>query len=194
MTQHAVTIELPPWLVQASGTARATHFTTSGDRMRFVIELARRNVREGTGGPFAAAVFNQDTGCLIAAAVNRVVAEHCSAAHAEILALMLAQKQLGSHDLGAAGIPPCELVTSTEPCAMCMGAVPWSGVRRVVCGARGEDAEAIGMDEGSKPPDWEDQLRRRGIDVIRDVLRSESAAVLRQYADGGGVIYNGRRG
>ena len=42
--------------------------------------------------------------------------------------------------------------------------------------------------------DWATELERRGISVQRDVLRAESAEVLREYAESGGVIYNGRRG
>jgi tRNA(Arg) A34 adenosine deaminase TadA len=157
--------------------------------MEWVIGLAERNVAEGTGGPFAAAVFDFDTGGLIAPGVNRVVAARCSAAHAEIVALATAQARLGHHDLGAPGLPRCELVASTAPCAMCLGAIPWSGVRRLVCGAREEDARAIGFDEGDKPADWAGALQRRGIEVERDVCRPAAVALLQQYAAGGGVIY-----
>jgi tRNA(Arg) A34 adenosine deaminase TadA len=160
--------------------------------MRFVVGLARENVSRGTGGPFGAAVFEMETGRLVAPGVNMVVTAGCSVWHAEIVALAMAQEALGAYDLGGDGMPPCELVTSTEPCAMCLGAIPWSGVRRVVCGAREEDATAIGMDEGAKPADWVDAFERRGIEVVRDVCREEAAAVLRDYAACGGVIYNGR--
>jgi tRNA(Arg) A34 adenosine deaminase TadA len=74
---------------------------------------------------------------------------------------------------------------------MCLGAVPWSGVVRLVCGARDEDARAIGFDEGDKPTDWPDLLRRRGIEVLRDVRRTQAAAVLRAYVEQGGELYNG---
>ncbi len=154
--------------------------------------LSRENVERGSGGPFAAAVFDPQRGMLVAPGVNLVMPASCSSAHAEIVALSVAQQVTGTHDLGAAGLPPLELVSSTEPCAMCMGAVPWSGVRRLVCCARGEDAEAIGMDEGAKPTDWEAALAARGISVVRDVCRTEAAAVLRDYAAQGGPIYNGR--
>jgi hypothetical protein len=63
-----------------------------------------------------------------------------------------------------------------------------------VCAARGEDACEIGFDEGAKPADWVGELRKRGIDVLRDVLREEAQAVLRQYAKTGGLIYNARQG
>jgi len=85
-------------------------------------------------------------------------------------------------------------VTRTEPCAMCLGAIPWSGVRRLVCGARDEDARQVGMDEGDKPDDWEACFGRRGIAVTRDVCRAGAADVLLAYRDGGGLIYNGRGG
>jgi tRNA(Arg) A34 adenosine deaminase TadA len=161
-------------------------FDTELKRAAFVVALSRENVACGTGGPFAAAVFDPARGMLVAPGVNLVVPAACSSAHAEIVALSIAQQVTGSHDLGAAGLPPLELVSSTEPCAMCMGAVPWSGVRRLVCCARGEDAEAIGMDEGAKPVDWEAALAARGIRVVRDVCRTEAAAVLREYAVLGG--------
>jgi tRNA(Arg) A34 adenosine deaminase TadA len=162
--------------------------------MAFVVSLAHRNVLEQTGGPFAAAVFDLSTHCLVAPGVNMVTSRLCSSAHAEIIALSIAQQQLEHYDLGAAGMPRCELVTSTEPCAMCLGAIPWSGVRALTCGARGEDACAIGMDEGAKPVDWIGELERRGITVRRDVCRDAAVAVLQSYSASGGIIYNARQG
>jgi len=162
--------------------------------MAFVIELSRRNVATGSGGPFAAAVFEVNTGRLLAIGTNLVMASHCSAAHAEVLALSLAQQTLGGHDLGATGLPGCELVSSCEPCAMCIGAVAWSGVRRLVYAAHEADVRAIGFDEGPKHPDWAGELRRRGVDVAAGPLRTEAAAVLASYRSAGGPIYNGRAG
>lgn len=160
--------------------------------MRFVIGLSARNVDERTGGPFAAAVFDVRSGRLVACAVNRVVPEGLSVAHAEILALSFAQRAVGSHNLDRDRRGALELVTSSEPCAMCLGAIPWSGVGSVVCGARVEDAVRAGFDEGQRPARWCAGLRRRGIAVLRDVCRAEAAAVLRRYGDAGGEIYNGR--
>jgi tRNA(Arg) A34 adenosine deaminase TadA len=158
--------------------------------MGFVIELSALNVRHGTGGPFGAAVFGMDDGTLLAAGVNLVFSGKCSVLHAEITALILAQQKLETFDLGSAGTGRYELVTSTEPCAMCLGAVQWAGVRGLVCGARGEDAERIGFDEGEKPADWPGGLERRGISVVRDVCRDAAAAVLREYVELGGPVYN----
>lgn len=74
---------------------------------------------------------------------------------------------------------------------MCMGAIPWSGIPRLVCAAREDDALAVGFDEGAKPEQWRSELERRGITVVQDVRRDEAAAVLREYVDGGGEVYNG---
>jgi tRNA(Arg) A34 adenosine deaminase TadA len=162
--------------------------------MRFVVELAAKNVTRGTGGPFAAAVFETTTGRLVSIGVNLVESTQCSHAHAEMVALANAQRVVGNFDLSAAGMPEHELVTSCEPCAMCYGALPWSGVRRVLCGARGRDAEAIGFDEGPKPKQWVAELKKRSITVVRDLCRKEAVAVLQQYQGSGGAIYNARRG
>ena len=162
--------------------------------MRFAVELSRLNVRRGTGGPFGAAIFERESGRLLAPGVNLVVGAGCSVFHAEMVAIMVAQKIVGTFDLGGEELPPYELVASTEPCAMCLGATPWSGVRSLVCGARDEDARAVGFDEGAKSVEWPGSLEDRGISVKLGVLREEAAAVLNEYAERGGEIYNSRKG
>jgi len=162
-------------------------------RMRFVIRLAMENVERGTGGPFGAAVFEAKKGTLVSIGVNIVTIANCSHSHAEMVALANAQKELENFDLGAPGFPEHELVTSCEPCAMCYGAIPWSGVRKLVCGARCEDAEAIGFDEGPKPRMWARALEARGISVAQNVCRKEAVSVLQEYKKRGGMIYNPRQ-
>lgn len=183
----SLTVSLPDWISDVCPDGAA--YATVQERMSLVIELARTNVARQTGGPFGAAVFDVDTGKLIAPGVNLVVSTHAALAHAEMLAIALAGQALESFDLG---VRATELVSSTEPCAMCLGAIPWSGVARLICGARDEDARRIGFDEGDKPADWIGLLGRRGIEVIQDVFRSEATAVLEGYARAGGPIYNGR--
>ena len=178
---------LPTWAL--TELAHLGPIPDEGDRMGVVLRLAEASVANASGGPFAAALFTVDGGHLVAAGVNLVLATRAPVAHAEIVAIALAGTRLGTHDLGRAGA--IELVTSCEPCAMCMGALPWAGVSRVVCGARDEDARAVGFDEGDKRSDWPDLLRARGIEVVRDVRRDQAAEILRRYAEGGGVIYNG---
>ena len=188
LSMAGIEIRLPEW-IGPMVAERGGGLTTVEARMRLVIELARGNVERRTGGPFGAAVFEAGSGQVVGFGVNCVEASNCSFAHAEMLAIAAAQKAVGHYDLGS-GSAMYELVTSAEPCAMCLGAIPWSGVRRVVCAARGEDACEIGFDEGAKPVDWVGELRKRGIEVVRDVLREEARAVLRRYAKAGGLIYN----
>lgn len=184
-----VVLSLPDWVEELVGDpARA--YPDPEERMRLAVELARWNVERGTGGPFGAAVFELSTFRLVAPGVNRVVPEFCSVAHAETMAIMLAQKRLGTYDLGAAGLPDCELAASAEPCAMCFGALPWSGVRRLAYGAAREEVAAIGFDEGDKPAGWAAALAARGIEVVHGVLSAEARAVLELYRRTGGAIYN----
>ncbi|MDA8101218.1 MAG: nucleoside deaminase [Nitrospiraceae bacterium] len=183
-----VTISLPVWAEEFCRT-KGMHHAGDEAQMRFVIALAAENVRRGGGGPFGAAVFDEK-GNLVAPGMNRVTAMNCSACHAEIMALVIAQKTVGRFDLSDGGKLQYTLVSTTEPCAMCLGAVPWSGVSRLVCGARDEDARAIGFDEGNKPQEWVAALGKRGIAVRQGVLAADAASVLRAYVDAGGLIYN----
>ena len=188
-----VEFSLPGWVEEFLAEPE-TVYADVEERMRLVIELSRLNVDHETGGPFGAGIFDLSTNRLVAPGVNLVTTSNLSTAHAEMVAIMVAQRVVGHFDLGGAGRPPYELVASTEPCAQCFGATPWSGVRRLVCGARDEDARAIGFDEGPKLPDWAEALEERGISVVKDACRDEAAAVLRHYAESGGVIYNSREG
>lgn len=188
MTLPEMVIRLPVW-VDAYISAVPRQVPQPEERLRLAIGLARQNVTQRTGGPFGAAVFD-GAGQLVAVGVNLVVPARCSILHAEIVALALAQHAVGRYDLSDGGRQSYELCSSTEPCAMCFGAIPWSGVNRLVCGARDEDARAAGFDEGPKLADWAAALASRGITVVRDVLRAEAAAVLRDYAASGAPIYN----
>jgi len=182
---------LPEWLREL--LLESDDFGEHEQRMKFVIRLARLNVDNGTGGPFGAAVFESSSGRLVAAGVNLVTILNCSLAHAEMVAIAFAQRSLASYDLGRQELPEHELVTSCEPCAMCLGAIPWSGVSRVVCGARDEDARNIGFDEGSKVSDWPVELEKRDIEVVRDVCRSSAVQEMQHYHVAGGEIYNSRK-
>ncbi len=192
MCDGKLVLALPDWVGPFLKKQNSV-FKDIEDRMRLAIELSKLNVKNGTGGPFGAGIFEREDGRLVAVGVNVVIDTNCSLAHAEMVCIGLAQQKLKTFDLGAENMPPYELVSSTEPCAMCLGAIPWSGVRRLVCGARGQDACEIGFDEGVKVPDWADTLENRGITVLRDVLRKEAREVLIKYKESGGLIYNGRQ-
>jgi tRNA(Arg) A34 adenosine deaminase TadA len=187
-------LSLPDWAVDA--LERELPYIPELDaRMRWVIELARLNFVRDTGGPFAAAVFEEETGRVVSIGVNRVVPGRCSSAHAEVMALSLAQRALGGHDLGGPGQPAHQILVNWAPCAMCCGAICWSGVRTVVIAGSGPEMEALtGFDEGPIHPRWQDELRRRGIAVRDGLLRDEALAAFREFAASGRPVYNARQG
>ncbi len=191
---NKIEIELPDWLEGELERVPAT-IVAPGDRMRLIIRLSKLNYENGTGGPFAAGVFEIATGRLVAAGVNRVVPCSSSIAHAEIVAISLAQKRLGTFDLGGAELPGHQLVVNGRPCAMCFGAIPWSGIRSLMVAASGDQIESLtGFDEGPIHPQWKLELERRGIEVVEGVMADEACEVFRGFAASGQVVYNGRSG
>ena len=160
-------------------------------RVRVAIALARENVLRATGGPFGAAVFEAGSGRLVGVGTNGVLRLNNSSAHAEVVALMMAESKLESFTLQADGMPAHELFSSCEPCAMCLGATLWSGVTRLVFAATREDATRLSFDEGPVFPESYTYLEHRGIEIERGRLRAEAAAVFDLYLERGGPIYNG---
>lgn len=181
-------ITLPEW-ISSFMKASSFSFDSPAERMKMTIELAHTNILQKTGGPFAAAVFDLSSEQWISLGVNLVVSSGYSMAHAETVALSLAQKKLQSHRINCQNGRKFELVTSCEPCMMCMGAILWSGIDSLVCAARDEDVRAIGFDEGMKPSNWVNQFKQRGINVSQDVHRTLSQQVLKDYVRINGKNY-----
>ena len=107
-------VSLPAWV--RDSVSFDVHYTTDEEKMRLAIRLADENIAHGTGGPFAAAVFEKGSGLLIAVGVNSVVRLNNCTLHAEMVAFQLAQKRIASYTLSANGHPEHELFTSCEPC------------------------------------------------------------------------------
>lgn len=185
---HEVSVTLPTWV--AGAVDYGHRYADDTERMRLAIRLAHENVARGTGGPFGAAIFERESGRVVAVGMNGVVRLNNSTAHAEMVAIQLANRRIASYTLAADGHPAHELFTSCAPCAMCLGAVLWSGVTRLVCGARREDAERIQFDEGPVFAQSYAYLRERGIVIEEGVLRDEARAVLEEYRLRGGEVYN----
>ena len=137
---------------------------------------------------------NVISGRVIAMGVNRVVSGQCSSAHAEVMALSLAQKALASWDLGGTDMKDHQLVVNWKPCTMCYGATLWSGIRSLVIA--GDDAEMeriTGFDEGPEHPRWREELNARGVELISGVHRDEALSVFHLFRDAGRMVYNGRQ-
>ena len=188
-TTSIVYVDHPDWVHEE--VDRTVAYRDDVAKMRLAIAVARANVVHGTGGPFGAAIFERDSGRLVAVGVNSVVRLNNCTLHGEMVAFMMAQREVGAFSLSAPGQPEHELFTSCEPCAMCLGATLWSGVRRVVYGAGREDASRLNFEEGPVFPASYAYLEERGIEIVRDVLRDEARVVLELYRQRNGEIYNG---
>ena len=178
-------VTLPDWIDEAARPG--TPLGTDEEKMAVALALAEENIRRG-GGPFGAVICNRATGRLVSAGVNLVLQSGLSLFHAEITAIASAQKRVGSYTLNVDG--GHELFASSEPCAMCLGAIFWSGARRIVYGASCDAARAIGFDEGPVFSETWAYLRQAGIEVKGGVLAEKAGEALRRYQEQGGTIYN----
>jgi guanine deaminase len=107
--------------------------------LRRAVEIAVNGIHNG-GGPFGAIITRN--GKTISEAFNRVVLTNDPTAHAEVLAIREAASVLKSHDLNE-----CTLYTSCEPCPMCLGAIYWAGIKKVVYACDRNDAEGAGFSD-----------------------------------------------
>ena len=175
-------LTLPPWIGEVADESRT--YLTDEERVGLAIELSKQNIERSHGGPFGAAVFNA-AGRLISVGVNRVVAQTCSVAHAEMMAYMMAQQRLAAFRLNEQG-GHYILASSAQPCCQCFGATIWAGIDELLIGARSEDVEQLtDFDEGPLPTDWVGELQRRNIAVRRDILRDQARDVLASYSTTG---------
>jgi tRNA(Arg) A34 adenosine deaminase TadA len=191
MTDTAVipAVAYPDWAAEVVDWNR--RYASDEDKMRLAVALSRANVEHETGGPFGAAIFERDTGVLVSVGMNSVLRYNNCTLHAEMVAFMAAQHKRGCFTLSGPGLPVHELVTSCEPCAMCLGATLWSGVKRVVYGAARGDATRLKFEEGPVFDESYAYLEDRGVTIVRSVLREEARAVLELYRRMSGKIYNG---
>jgi tRNA(Arg) A34 adenosine deaminase TadA len=185
-------ISLPSWAIEEQALLPELMPDTA-DQMEAVIRFSRWNIEHQTGGPFAAGIFERESGKRIAIGVNRVVPSNVSSAHAEVVALSIAQQLLQSWDLGSKSMPEMQLVVNWRPCAMCYGAVIWSGIRSLVIAGSDDACERItGFDEGPIHPEWRQQLSVRGIQLSEGIGYAKAIAVFEQFRDSGQLVYNGR--
>ena len=136
-------------------------------------------------GPFLAAVYDSK-GDLIAKAANSVVNKSCSHNHAEMNAIKLAEKKLGTYDLSPYNL---SIYVTSEPCMMCLGAIMWSGIKAVYYGVPSDRVtEITGFDEGFKP-NWFEEFKKRGITVYGNIEVSAGEKVLQDYVSQGHTVY-----
>jgi tRNA(Arg) A34 adenosine deaminase TadA len=180
---------LPEWLIEYENTLAGKHFSNLNDenKMEVAIEISRQNILRKTGGPFGCAIFknNGQYSTLISVGSNLVTSCKNCTLHGEMTAIQIGQKRLQTFSFSS---ERCELFTSCAPCAMCIGAILWSGVSKVVCAAEKNDAEAIGFKEGPVFDESYKYLNESGIEVKHGVMRDKAVDILNLYD---GAIYNG---
>lgn len=106
--------------------------------MKIAKQLSEDNLETNAGGPFGACVVKD--GKIIGKGSNNVIKNNDPTAHAEILAIREACKNINSHDLSN-----CELYTTCYPCPMCLSAIIWANIKKVYYGNSKEDAADIGF-------------------------------------------------
>ena len=143
--------------------------------MREAIELSKKCLATGTGGPFGAVIVKD--GKVVGRGSNRVTLDNDCTAHAEVTAIREACRNLHTFQLTG-----CDIYTSCEPCPMCLGAIYWAHIDRIYYGNTREDAELIDFsdnfiyEELGKPRD------ERTLPII-PLLRDEALQSFRLWTD-----------
>lgn len=146
---------------------------TSEELMREALKEAESGMRRGRGGPFGCVVTRR--GAVIARGHNCVTSANDPTAHAEIMAIREACRELRTFTLA-----DCELYTSCEPCPMCLAAIYWARIPRVFYGNTRADAAAIGFADDFIYQQLALPANRRAI-AMQPLLSGEAQAAFRNW-------------
>ncbi|GAB4038299.1 nucleoside deaminase [Spirosoma jeollabukense] len=141
--------------------------------LREAIELARTGMTNGQGGPFGAIIVRK--GEIVGRGCNQVTSTNDPTAHAEVVAIRDACRNLGTFQL-----EDCTLYASCEPCPMCLGAIYWARPNRIVYGAFHSDAAGAGFDDQFIYEELDKPREQRHI-PMHQLLRSEADAVFQEW-------------
>ena len=137
------------------------------------INLSIENVKSGNGGPFGAVVVKD--GVIIARGANSVTSTNDPTAHAEVVAIRNACKELGSFQLDG-----CEIYTSCEPCPMCLGAIYWARPDKMYYANTKADAAEIAFDDQFIYDEIEIPVENRKL-VTEQMMREEALEAFRLW-------------
>ncbi len=107
--------------------------------LRQAVEIAKQNIEKG-GGPFGAIIVKDNE--VVAQCGNSVTNDNDPTAHAEVNCIRSACKKLNTFDLSG-----CVIYSSCEPCPMCLSAIYWARLDRLVYAATRQDAAGAGFDD-----------------------------------------------
>jgi guanine deaminase len=143
--------------------------------MREAIQLSIENMRSGKGGPFGAVIVKN--GKIIARGFNQVTSSNDPTAHAEVVAIRNACKELGSFQLDG-----CEIYTSCEPCPMCLGAIYWARPDKMYYANTKADAANIGFDDQFIYEEIALPLNKRKL-ACEQLLNEEALVAFKEWQD-----------
>lgn len=143
--------------------------------MREAIEISRRMMRRGEGGPFGAVVVRK--GKIVGRGWNQVTSTNDPTAHAEVGAIRDACKRLKTFQLA-----DCELYTSCEPCPMCLSAMYWARLKRVYYANTRKDAAAIDFDDDFIYREIPRPIGKRKL-PMRQLMRAEALTAFREWKE-----------
>jgi tRNA(Arg) A34 adenosine deaminase TadA len=143
--------------------------------MRRAIELAQKGIDAEQGGPFGAIVVKD--GAIVGEGCNRVTSTNDPTAHAEVVAIREACRNLNSFQLEG-----CTIYTSCEPCPMCLGAIYWARPAKMYFACNREDAAAVGFDDDFIYDEIALPIEDRHIASI-NFLREEGLKVFENWAN-----------
>jgi guanine deaminase len=141
--------------------------------MARAIELAIRNARSGRGGPFGAVIVRKNK--IISEATNRVTLTNDPTAHAEILAIRSACRQIKRFELS-----DCEIYASCEPCPMCLGAIYWSRLKTIYFAGTSADASEAGFDDSQIYREFRRPAGNRRI-PMKQLMQEEAREAFRAW-------------
>jgi|SRR5579871_2259795 len=143
--------------------------------MRRAVTISGDRMRAGLGGPFGAVVVRD--GKILAEGFNGVTSGNDPTAHAEVVAIREACRQLGHFSLAG-----CELYSSCEPCPMCLGAIYWARIDRVYFANTRGDAAAIGFDDDHIYREFAQPIAGRSIPFVHLPIE-EARSVFKEWMD-----------
>lgn len=108
--------------------------------MQEAINVGLEGMRNNLGGPFGCVIVKDDA--IIGSGCNMVIATNDPTAHAEVVAIRDACKNLGHFQL-----EDCEVYATCEPCPMCMGALYWARPKKIYYANSKADAASAGFDD-----------------------------------------------
>lgn len=147
--------------------------------MKVAKELADVNLKTNVGGPFGACIVKD--GRIIGMGSNYVLSNNDPTAHAEIMAIRDACKNINSYDLSE-----CELYTSCYPCPMCLSAIIWANIKKVYYGNTKEDAAKIGFrdeDIYNYIKNLDNEHIDNNILELKNIDREETIDTFHQFID-----------